>query len=164
MERDSGGGQGRISRGNGRNREMFQRIVNNNGQDGGWLLPTQVEERYDARQESQMPPDPLPSRFSDWSSLGSPHTRTILHSAPDREEEQNGNIPNQLNVESGTVPRHEIIRTNSPEEVIVPPPSSQQVEEQNVQVIEVEPSLLNIEVRMQRDDMGTDRGNNIPIN
>ena len=67
-------------------------------------------------------------------------------------------------MQSGTVPRHETIRTNSPEEVIVPPPSNQQVEEQNVQAIEVEPNLLNIEVRMQRDDMGTDRENNIPIN
>ena len=164
MERDSGGGRGKISHGNGRDRETFLRTVNNNGQDGNWLLPAQVEERNDARQESQMPPDPLPSRFSDWSSLGSPCTRTIPHSAPDREEEQNGNIPNQLSVQSGTVPRHETIRTKSPEEVIIPPPSNQQIEEQNIQAIEVEPNPLNIEVRMQRDDMGTDRENNVPIN
>ena len=76
-------------------------------------------------------------RFSDWSSLESPRIRTIPHSAPDREVEQNVNIPNQLNVQSGTVPRHETIRTNSPEEVIVPPPSNQPVEEQSVQVIEM---------------------------
>ena len=111
MERDSGGGQRRIGHGNGRDRETFQRTVDNNGQDRNWLLPTQVEERNDARQESQMPPDPLPLRFSDWSSLGSPRTRTIPHSALDREGEQNGNIPNQLNVQSGTVPRNETIRT-----------------------------------------------------
>ena len=73
-----------------------------------------------------MPPTPLPLRFSDWSSLGSPHARTIPHSVPDREVEQKVHIPNQLNVQSGTVPRHETIRTNSPEEVIVPPPSNQQ--------------------------------------
>ena len=60
-----------------------------------------------------------------WSSFGSPHTRTIPHSAPDREVEQNVNIPNQLYVQSGTVPIHETIRTNSPEEVIIHPSSNQ---------------------------------------
>ena len=142
---------------------MSQRTVENNRQEGDWLIPTHVEERNDTRQESQLPPTPLPSRFSDWSSLGSPRARTIPHSAPDREVEQNVNIPNQLNVQSGTVPRHETIRTNSPEEVIIPPPSNQQVEEQSVHAIEMEPNPLNIEVRMQRDDMGTDRENNVPI-
>ena len=47
---------------------------------------------------------------------------------------------------------------------IIPPPSKHQVEEQNVHAIEMEPNPLNIEVRMQRDDMGTDGENNIPIN
>ena len=123
-----------------------------------------MEERSNTQQESQLPLTPLPSRFPDWSSLGSPCTRTIPHSAPDREVEQNVNIPNQLNVQSGTVPRHETIRTNSPEEVSIPPPSNQHVEEQNVHMIEMEPNPLSIEVRTQRDDMGTDGENNIPIN
>ena len=117
--------------------------------------------RNATRQESRIPPDPLPSRFSDWSSLGSPHTRTSPHNVPDREVEQNVNIPNQLNVQSGTMPRHETIRASSPEEVIVRPPSNQQVEEQNVHAIEMEPNPLNIEVRTQRDD--TDGENNVPI-
>ena len=73
---------------------------------------------------------------------------TIPHSAIDRAVEQNVNIPNQLNVQSGTMPRHKTIRTNSLEEVIVPPPSNEQVEEQSVHVIEMEPYPLNIEVRM----------------
>ena len=77
--------------------------------------------------------------------------------------EQNVNIPNQLNVQSGTAPRQETIRANSPEEVIIPPQINQQVEEQNVQVIEMEPNPLNIEVRTQRDGIGTDRENNVPI-
>ena len=68
-----------------------------------------------------MPPDPLSSRFSDWSSLGSPHSRPSPHSVPDREVEQNVNIPNQLNVQFGTVPRQETIRASSPEEVFAPP-------------------------------------------
>ena len=138
---------------------MFQRTSENNRPEGDWSIPTHVGERNDTQQESQLPPTPLPSRFSDWSSLGSPHARTIPHSAPDRGVEQNVNIPNPLSVQSGTVPRHE-----TPEEVIIPPPSNQQVGEQNVHVIETEPNPLSIEVRMQRDDMGTDGGNNVPIN
>ena len=51
---------------------MSQRTFENIRQDGNWLMPTHVEGRNDTRQESQIPPDPLPSRFSDWSSLGSP--------------------------------------------------------------------------------------------
>ena len=102
-------------------------------------------------------------RFSDWSSLASPHARTIPHSATDRAVEQNVNIPSPLNVQSGTVPRHENIRTNSSEEVIVPPPSNQEIEEQCLHVIEIEPNPLNIEVRMQREDMGTNRENNASI-
>ena len=142
---------------------MFQRTDENNRQRGDWLIPTHVEERNDTQQDSELPLTPLPLRFSDWSSLGSPRARTIPHSSPDREVEQNVNIPNQLNVQSGTVPRHETIRTNSPEEAIVPPPSNQQVKEQNVQAIEMEPNPLNIEVRTQRDDMRIDRENNVPI-
>ena len=115
-------------------------------------MPAYVEGRNATRQESRIPPDPLPLRFSDWSSLGSPHARTSPHSVPDREVEQNVNIPNQLNVQSGTAPRHETIRASSPEEVIIPPPSNQQVEEQNVHAIVMEPNPLNIEVRTQRDD------------
>ena len=84
-------------------------------------MPTHVEGRNNTRQESQMPPTPLPSRFSDWSSLGSPHIRTSPHSVQVREVEQNVNIPNQLNVQSGTVPRQETIRASSPEEVIILP-------------------------------------------
>ena len=57
-----------------------------------------------------------------------------------------------------------LLEHSSPEEVVVLPPSNQQVEEQNVWVIEMEPNPLNIEIRMQRDDMGTDRENNVPIN
>ena len=110
-----------------------------------------------------MPPTPLPSRFSDWSSLGSPHTRASPHSISNREVEQNVYIPNQLNVQSGTVPREETIRAYSQEEVIVPPQISQQSEEQNVQMIEMEPNSLNIEVRTQRDGIATERESNVPI-
>ena len=110
-----------------------------------------------------MHPAPLPSRFSDWSSLGSPHTRTSPHSISNREMEQNVNIPNQFNVQSGTAPREETIRANSQKEVIVPPQISQQSEEQNVQMMEMEPNPLTIEARNQRDGIGTNRESNVPI-
>ena len=142
---------------------MFQRTVENNRQEGDWLIPTHEEARNVTRQESQLPSTPLPSRFSDWSSLGSPCVRTIPYSATDREVEQNVHIPNQLDVQSGTVPRHKSSRTTAPEEVIIPPPSSQHIEEQGVHVIELEPNLLNRETRMQRDDVGTNRTDHVPI-
>ena len=125
-------------------------------------------ERNNTQQESQLPPTPLPSRFSDWSSLGSFCTRTTPHGvldrgAPDREVEQNVNMPDQLNVQSGTVPRQEIVRTNSLEEVIIPPPSTHQVKEQSVHVIDMEPNPLSIEVGMQREGVETGRKQNVPI-
>ena len=56
------------------------------------------------------------------------------------------------------MPRHE-----APEEVVIPLPSNQQVGEQSVHATEMEPNPLSIEVRMQRDDMGTDRENTYPL-
>ena len=46
--------------------------------------------RRDIRLE--MPPEPGPSRFSDWSSLGLLPPRTPPHSAPDVQAEQMENI------------------------------------------------------------------------
>ena len=122
-----------------------------------------MDGRYETRQESQEPPAPLPSRFTDWSSLGSPHTRTSPHGISNGEMEQNVSQPNQLIVQSGTVPREETTRANSQEEVIIPPQISQQSEEQNAQMIEMEPNPLNIDVRTQRDGIGTDRESNVQI-
>ena len=121
-----------------------------------------MEGRNNIRQESQMPPDPLPSRFLDWSSLGSPHTRTSPHSALDIGVEQNGNIQNQLSVQAEVVPRQETVRTGSPEEVNISPQTDQPVEDQSVPVIKVEPNTLNIEFRMQRDDIDSNGENNVP--
>ena len=109
-----------------------------------------------------MPPDPLPSRFSDLISLGSPHKRTSPHSTPDIGVEWNGNIQNQLSVQSEVVPREETVRTESPEEVNISPQTDQQVEDQSVPTIGIEPNLLNIEVRMQGDDIGSNGENNVP--
>ena len=121
-----------------------------------------MEGRNDIRQESQMPPDPLPSRFSDWSSLGSPCTRASPHSAPDTGVEQNENIQNQLCVQSAVVTRQEMVRIGSPEEVNISSQTDQQVKDQSVPAMGIEPTPLNIEARMQRDDIESNEENNIP--
>ena len=106
-----------------------------------------------------MPPDPLPSRFSDWSSLGSPCTRTSPLSSPDVRTEQQENIPDLTNVPSAVGTRQERNRTSSQEEAPVAPQIDQQREEQNVSAIEVAPELLRIEVEMQGYDVDTNREN-----
>ena len=52
-----------------------------------------------------MPPEPEPSRFSDWSSLASPPARTSPHGAPDVQAEQSNNAQNQnqLNVSTARI-------------------------------------------------------------
>ena len=112
----------------------------------------------DTRQQSRVPPAPSPLRFTDWSSLGSPHTRTSPHSIPNREMEQSISQPNQLIVQSEAAPSREVAaRDHSQEEVTIPPRICQQSEEQNAQMIEMEPNPSNIEVRTQRDDIRTVR-------
>ena len=94
-----------------------------NRQDENWSIPTNMEGRNDTRQEPQgIPPAPSPSRFTDWSSLGSPHVRTSPHGAPNREIEQSVNQPDQWTTQSGSAPtREEAARDCSQEEVIIPP-------------------------------------------
>ena len=104
----------------------------------------------------------LPSRFLDWSSLGSPHARASPHSDPDIGVEQNGNIQNQLSIQSEVVPRQETVETGSPEEVDFSPQTDHQVKDQSVPAMGVEPIPLNIEVRMQRDDVEFNEENNVP--
>ena len=109
-----------------------------------------------------MPPDPLPSRFLDWSSLGSPCMRASPHSAPDIGVEQNGNIQNQLSVQSKVVPRQETVRTGSPEEVNISPQTDQQVRRPECSCNGNRTHAINIEARMQRDDIESNEENNIP--
>ena len=108
-------------------------------QDENWSIPTNMEGRYDTRQEPQgIPPAPSPSegRFTDWSSLGSPHARTSPHGAPNREIEQSVNQPDQWATQSGSSPtREEAARDCSQEGVIIPPRICQQPDEQSAQMI-----------------------------
>ena len=168
-ERESGRGLGRgIFCGNGRGREMHQMTSENDQrdrQDENWSIPTNMEGRNDTRQEPQgIPPAPSPSegRFTDWSSLGSPHVRTSPHGAPNREIEQSANQPDQWATQSGSVPtREEAARDRSQEEVIIPPRICQQPDEQSAQMIDMGTNMLNIEARSQRDGIRTALESNV---
>ena len=59
-------------------------------------------------------------------------------------------------------PRQETVRTGSPEEDNISPQTDQQVEDQSVPAIGVDLNPLNIEVRTQRDDIGSTGESNVP--
>ena len=122
---------------------MSQRNMEYNRQDRTWLPSTNVEGNSNIRLE--MPPDPEPSRFSDWSSLGSLPARTSPHSTPDRRAEQSKNTQNQLNAPSAVETRTKGVRISPSEELDISPQTDQPREDQNVPAV-VEPASLNIEV------------------
>ena len=112
-ERDTGGGRGRFhSRGNGRN-----------GQDNNGFLPSS---RRDIRVE--MPPEPEPSRFSDWSSIASPPARTSPHGVTDVQPTQN-----QLNVPAAIGTRQERDEVGISEGVALVPQTDVLREDQGIQ-------------------------------
>ena len=99
-----------------------------------------------------MPPEPEPSRFSDWSSLGSPPARTSPHSAPDVQTGQNDNTQNQLNIET----RQERVVVSNSEGVTIVPQTEWMRENQD---IPVRPALFNIGARTQSNDLGPNEEN-----
>ena len=110
-----------------------------------------------------MPPEPGPSRFSDWSSLGSPPTRTSSHNIPDVPTEQVESGQNQLNVSTAGEIRTERVEISNSGGIDVSPQTEQPREDQNIAAI-VRPDPLNIKVRTQRDDIASNEENakNIP--
>ena len=161
-ERDSSGGRGRSNFcGNGRGQYGLQRNWEYYRQDRSGFTSTHDEGRRDIRLE--MPPEPEPSRFSDWSSLGSPPTRTSPHSAPDVQAEQIDNVQDQLNVSTAGEIRQERVETSNSEIVNISPQTEQLGEDQDIPAI-VRPTPLNIGVRTQRNDMESneENANNIP--
>ena len=79
-----------------------------------------------------MPPEPEPSRFSDWSSLASPPARTSPHGAPGVQTEQSNNAQNQLNVSTTGETRQERIEVSNSEGVTISPQTDQLRENQNI--------------------------------
>ena len=94
-----------------------------------------------------MPPEPEPSRFSDWSSLGSPPTRTSPHNAPGIQTGQSDNAQNQLNVSTTGETRLERVEIRNSEGVTISPQTEQLRENQD---IPARPASLNIGTRTQR--------------
>ena len=103
-----------------------------------------------------MPPEPEPSRFSDWSSLGSPPTRTSPHNVPSVQTEQNDNTQNQLNVSTTGETRPERVEVGHSEGVTISPQTEQLRENQN---IPARPASLNIGTRTQRNDLESNEEN-----
>ena len=130
-------------------------------QDRNGFTSTHDEGRRDIRLE--MPPEPEPSRFSGWSSLGSPPARTSPHSAPDVQAEQIDNIQNQLNVSTAGEIRTERVETSNSEGVNISPQTEQPREDQDIPAI-VRPATMNIEVGTQRNDIESneENANNVP--
>ena len=108
-----------------------------------------------------MPPEPEPSRFSDWSSLGSPPARTSPHSAPGVQTVQSDNAQNQLNVSTTGEIRTERVEMSNSEGVNISPHTEQSRENQD---IPARPAPWNIEVGMQRNNIESNEENvnNIP--
>ena len=116
-ERDTGGGQGRFhSCGNGRN-----------GQDRNGFPPSS---RRDIRLE--LPPEPEPSRFTDWSSIAS-LPATFPHGMPDIATEPSENVPNQLNVPAAIGTRQERDEVGVSEGIAIAPQQDVLREDQGIQ-------------------------------
>ena len=136
-ERDTGGGCRRFHfRGNGRSQ---------NGQYRSGFASAQDEGRRDVRLE--MPPEPEPSRFSDWSSLASPPARTSPHGVPDIQTEQSNNAQNQLNVSTTGETRQERTEVSNSEGVTISPQTDQLRENQNI------PARPVLSPRTQRNNL-----------
>ena len=105
-----------------------------------------------------MPPEPGPSRFSDWSSLGLPPARTSPHSVPDVQVQQMDNVQNQLNVLTIGERRTERVETSNSEGINLSPQTEQPREDQSNPTI-VRPAPLNIEVGTQRNDIESNEEN-----
>ena len=70
--------------------QMTSEIEQRGRQSEDWSMPASREGRNDMRPEPQgIPPAPSSSegRFTNWSSLGSPHARTSPHDITSREME-----------------------------------------------------------------------------
>ena len=100
-----------------------------------------------------MPPEPEPSRFSNWSSLASPPVRTSPHGAPDEQAEQSNNAQNQLNVSNTGETRQERIEVHAAEGVVIAQLTDQLRENQNI------PARPALSPRTQRSTLESNEEN-----
>ena len=90
-----------------------------------------------------MPPEPEPSRFTDWSSIASPPARTSPHGVPDVQPTQN-----QLNVPAAIGTRQERDEVGISKGVAIVPQTDVLQEDQG---IHIRPAVLNIDIRAQNN-------------
>ena len=115
-ERDTGGGRGRFNaHGNGRN-----------GQDRNGFPPSSGREI-----RLELPPEPEPSRFTDWSSIASPPA-TFPHGMPGISTGPSENVQNQ-NVPAAIGTRQERDEVGISEEVTIVPQQDVLREDQGIQ-------------------------------
>ena len=100
-----------------------------------------------------MPPEPEPSRFLDWSSLGSPPARTSPHGAPGVQTEPSENAQNQLNVSTTDETRQERIEVSNAEGVVISPQTDQLRENQDI------PARPALSPRTQRNNLESNEEN-----
>ena len=95
-----------------------------------------------------MPPEPEPSRFTDWSSIASPPARTSPHGVPDVQPTQN-----QLNVPAASGTRQERDEVNISEGVAIAPQQDVLREDPS---IHTRPAVINIDARAQNNVLEPD--------
>ena len=100
----------------------------------------------------ELPPEPEPSRFTDWSSIASPPA-TFPHGTPGISTEPNENVQNQLNVPVAIGTRQEREEVNISEGVAI---ASQQDVLREDPSIHTRPAVINIDTRAQNNVLEPD--------
>ena len=126
-------------------------------QEEEWSIPASVAGMDDGSQESlhRTPPAPAPSedRFTNWSSLGSPHVRMPPQSVLVGETGPDINQPINQTTQSGSEPAEIGAMGNAPQnDIIVSSPRTiQQLDELGVRMMDMGTNTSDTEVRPHRD-------------
>ena len=92
-----------------------------------------------------MPPEPEPSRFSNWSSEGSPPVRPSPPSAHDVQTEPQNSTQNQLNVPTAGATRSEMIEVGTSERVTIASQTEPLRESQDIPARPIRSDLMSNE-------------------
>ena len=122
-----------------------------------WSIPASITGRDDGPQESphRTPPAPAPSkdRFTNCSSLRSPHASMPLQSVPVEETVPDINLPVNQTTQSGSEPTQIGAMGNAPQNDIIvsSPRTHRQLDELVVRMMDMGTNTSDIEVRSHRD-------------
>ena len=118
-------------------------ILRGNGRNGHDRDDFQPSSRRDIRLE--LPPEPEPARFTDWSSIASPPA-TFPHGMPGISTEPTDSVQNQLNVPAAIGTRQEREEINISEGVAIAPQQDVLREDSHTHT---RPAAINIDTRAQ---------------